>query len=103
MSRYGTRTRLRSLVRMPSGSPRRSNSTELLALWNSRAVSRLGRSLASAIIIPKMVETTASSTSGRTASSSRRFLTRGLPAGGGGSNGSAGSASASTGEGGMSG
>src|SRR4029079_8747685 len=51
---------------------------ELRAWRSCGAAVRLGRSLATAIIIPKTVETTASTPSGRRMPSSRRFLMRGL-------------------------
>src|SRR4051812_30931733 len=62
---------------MPSFLPRKSYSTELRAWRSCWAAVRLGRSLATAIIIPKTVETIASAPSGSRMPSSRSFLIRG--------------------------
>src|SRR3954452_20882343 len=62
---------------MPSFLPRTSYSTELRAWRSCWAAVRLGRSLATAIIIPKTVETIASAPSGSRMPSSRSFLIRG--------------------------
>src|SRR3954453_22434281 len=62
---------------MPSFLPRTSYSTELRAWRSCWAAVRLGRSLATAIIIPKTVETIARAPSGSRMPSSRSFLIRG--------------------------
>jgi hypothetical protein len=84
MSPELTRTRLWLLVRTPSGFLLMSMSSEFLASWYSLRFSRSGRSEATAIIIPKRVETIASSASGSRIASSRSFLTRGRGRGGSG-------------------
>src|SRR3954464_8597260 len=62
---------------MPSFLPRPSYSTEVRAWRSCWAAVRLGRSLATAIIIPKTVETIARAPSGSRMPSSRSFLIRG--------------------------
>ena len=63
--------------------PRMSVSTEFLRLATCGSCSSAGRSEATAIIIPKTVETTASSASGTRIASRRSFLTFVLTRGGG--------------------
>ena len=77
MSSKPTRMREWLFVRTPSVRPCTSVSTEFRASWYSLRFSRSGRSEATAIIIPKAVETSASSASGTRMASSRSFLTRG--------------------------
>src|SRR4051812_35146288 len=66
---------------MPSGWPWMSVTRELCASRNSCVVSRPFTSAATAIIIPKTVETSARSPSGTATSSTRSFLIRGRPRG----------------------
>src|SRR3954468_17700195 len=76
----GTTTRFWSL-RIPSGWPWMSVTRELCASRNSCVVSRPFTSAATAIIIPKTVEISASSPSGTATSRPRSFLIRGRPGG----------------------
>src|SRR4051794_33685398 len=64
--------------------PRTSSSTEFLRLATCGSCSSSGRSEATAIIIPKTVETTASTQTGSRIASSRSFFRRGLTRGGSG-------------------
>src|SRR5919198_1500238 len=82
MSPKRTSTRLWLLVRTPRLWPCASRSTEFFAARYSLRFSRSGRSDATAIIIPKTVETIASSVSGRKIASSRSFFIRGRTGGG---------------------
>src|SRR3954464_4974325 len=76
----GTTTRFWSL-RIPSGWPWMSVTRELCASRNSCVVSRPFTSAATAIIIPKTVETSARSPNGTATRITRSFLIRGRPRG----------------------
>src|SRR4051812_41552793 len=73
----GTITRFWSLVRIPSGWPWTSVIVEFFASRKVLARSSSFTSAATAIIMPKTVETAASRTNGTSAISSRSFFTRG--------------------------